>query len=197
VPGASWAGAWHRFPARLTIASIPPRLGQVPGTDFQHRVPGSCPVSRLLASRRALDRCLAPGSWHRVPARPQIASISAASWQVPGTGFQPSQQIASIPPRLGQVPGTGFLDDLAGAPCDLQIASIQPHPWQVPGTGFQPSQQIASIPPRLGQVPGTEFLDDLAGAPCDLQIASIQPHPWQVTGTDFLDGSDGLGGLEQ
>jgi hypothetical protein len=93
------------------IASILPRPGQVPGTEF-------LPGSRLLASRRALDRCLAPSSSR--------------------TGFQPSQQIASIPPRLGQVPGTGFLDDLAGAPCDLQIASIQPHPWQVPGTEFLP-----------------------------------------------------------
>jgi hypothetical protein len=94
------------FQPGLAIASIPPRLGQVPGTEFQ-------PGPRLLASLRVLDRCL------------------ARLGQVPGTGFQPGLQIASIPPRLGQVPGTDFQPG-------LQIASIPPPLGQVPGTDFQP-----------------------------------------------------------
>jgi hypothetical protein len=75
-------------PVRPQIASIPARLGQVPGTDFQSG-------RRLLASRRVLGQV--PGTDFQ-PA-PQIASIPPRPWQVPGTDFQPAPQIASIPPR--------------------------------------------------------------------------------------------------
>ncbi len=130
----------------------------------------SVPGRRLLASRLALGRCLAPSSspaCRLLASQPRpgrcLAPIScpaadclhpAASWQVPGTGFQSCPQIASIPPRLGQVPGT----DLAA----------EPRLGQVPGTDFLPGPQIAGIPPRLGQVPGT----DLAGT--DLAAVSIR-----------------------
>ena len=56
-------------PVRPQIASIPARLGQVPGTDFQSG-------RRLLASRRVLGQV--PGTDFHLPPRPG---------QVPGTDF--------------------------------------------------------------------------------------------------------------
>jgi len=107
-------------PVRPQIASIPARLGQVPGTDFQSG-------RRLLASRRVLGqvpgvlgRCLAPTStWHRFPpgtdlAAPiwppyryaRVGAPSYASWAGAWHRLPVRPQIAIIPPRPGQVPGT-------------------------------------------------------------------------------------------
>ena len=71
-------------PVRPQIASIPARLGQVPGTDFQSG-------RRLLASRRVLGqvpgvlgRCLAPTStWHRFPPGTDLAAVSIRSGRSP------------------------------------------------------------------------------------------------------------------
>ena len=121
-------------PVRPQIASIPARLGQVPGTDFQsgrrllasRRVLGqvSGVLGRCLAPtstcRRVPGRCLAPTStWHRFPpgtdlAAPiwppyryaRVGAPSYASWAGAWHRLPVRPQIAIIPPRPGQVPGT-------------------------------------------------------------------------------------------
>jgi hypothetical protein len=157
---ASWAGAWHRFPVRPQIASIPPRPGtgawrpwQVPGTDFQSG-------RRLLASRRVLGRCLAPTStcrrvpgrclaptstWHRLPPGTDLAAVSIRSGRSPklrvlGRCLAP----ISSPPRrllascrvLGQVPGTDLAWHRLGRRIDTlgsePQATVDP-PRRMPG----------------------------------------------------------------
>jgi hypothetical protein len=83
------------------IASIPPRLGQVPGTDFQ-------PGTQIASIPPRLGQV--PGTGFQ-PSQ-QIASISAASWQVPGTEFLPGRRLLAssrVVDRClacpGQVPG--------------------------------------------------------------------------------------------